>query len=328
MDHNKCLLNISNLSVDYSTENGMVHAVKDLSLSLKENETLGFVGETGAGKTTTALSIMRLLPKRIANIKNGSIQFNGQELTKLSDSQMRKIRGEQISMIFQDPMTSLDPVKRVVDQVMEMILLHRQVNKRQARELAIRSLEQVGIEAKRVNCYPHEFSGGMKQRVVIAIALACEPRLIIADEPTTALDVTIQAQVLDLMKNLKDQFGTSMILITHDLGVVNEICDSVAIMYFGNIVEYGSKQEIYKNPAHPYTRGLFDSIPDLDSEDKVLKEITGFPPNPTQVFQGCPFADRCPHAMPICQQEKPTKVQLAGTHTVSCFLHSQGGKHE
>ena len=253
------LLEIKNLTVQYLTVDGCVHAVEGLNLSLNEGETLGLVGETGAGKTTTVKSIMRILPDPPAKIQNGEIYFEGEDLLKKSKKEMQKIRGKQISMIFQDPMTSLNPIITVGDQIMEVIRLHdRHMNKLEAYKKACEMLELVGIKGERAKDYPHQFSGGMKQRVIIAMALACNPKLLIADEPTTALDVTIQAQVLELMRKLKEQYQTSMIMITHDLGIVAEICDYVAVMYAGNIVEYGSLEQIFHRPSHPYTKGLFD----------------------------------------------------------------------
>lgn len=318
------LLEIKNLTVSYKTQDGVVHAVNDLNLKVGNCETLGFVGETGAGKTTTAMAVMRLIPKPPGRIENGQILFEGQDLLTLSDKKMRKIQGKDISMIFQDPMTSLNPVIRVSEQIMEMIRLHTKVSKTEAYEEACRLLELVGIKRERANDFPHQFSGGMKQRVVIAIALACSPKLIIADEPTTALDVTIQAQVMELMKDLKDKFGTSMILITHDLGVVAEICDKVAIMYAGGVVEYASKEEFYTNPCHPYTKGLFNSIPKLDVEETTLQEIQGLPPEPTDTIPGCVFNPRCPDCMERCKREQPGITYMEKDHYVRCFLFEKG----
>lgn len=316
----KVLLEIKNLSVSYKTEEGTVHAVNDLNLNIYNKETLGFVGETGAGKTTTAMAIMRLLASPPGQINQGEILFEGEDLLKKSQKEMRQILGEEISMIFQDPMTSLNPSMRVGDQIMEMLMLHKNVDKKEAEEEVCKLLEMVGIKRERAKDYPHQFSGGMKQRVVIAIALACSPKLIIADEPTTALDVTIQAQVMDLMKKLKDDLGTSMILITHDLGVVAEICDKVAIMYAGNIVEYASKEEMYTRPHHPYTVGLFHSIPKLDSDEEWLDEIEGLPPDPMDEIEGCAFAPRCTKCMERCKKEKPGISYLDEEHYVRCFL--------
>ncbi len=320
MENNK-LLQIMDLCVTYKTQEGLVHAVNNLNLEISDKETLGFVGETGAGKTTTAMAIMRLIPCPPGKIEKGKIFFEGEDLLKISDRKMRKIQGKDISMIFQDPMTSLNPVMRISEQIMEMILLHKKINKKEAYAEACKLLELVGIKKERADDYPHQFSGGMKQRVVIAISLACSPKLIIADEPTTALDVTIQAQVLSLMKDLKDEFGTSMILITHDLGVVAEICDKVAIMYAGSVVEYASKEKLYLNPSHPYTKGLFNSIPKLDTDEEFLEEIDGLPPEPTDVISGCAFNPRCPYCMERCEKEKPGITYLDKEHYVCCFLY-------
>lgn len=280
---NEKLLDIKNLSVTYKTEDGIVYAVNDLNMEIGHKETLGFVGETGAGKTTTAMTIMGLLPTPPGKVTSGEILFDGRDMLTISDKERRSILGEEISMIFQDPMTSLNPSMRVGDQIVEMIRLHKKIGKKEAMVEAENLLEMVGIRRERARSYPHQFSGGMKQRVVIAIALACRPKLIIADEPTTALDVTIQAQVMNLIKELKEKFGTSMILITHDLGIVAEICDKVAIMYAGQIVEYASVEKVYNNPSHPYTNGLFNSIPKLDTEEEWLEEIHGLPPEPTEI---------------------------------------------
>lgn len=321
----KDFLRIEGLTVEYRSGKRHVHAVNGLDLQLGEGEVLGFVGETGAGKTTTALSILRILPNPPAKVLGGKIYFKGQDLFQLSDKEMRAIRGEEIAMIFQDPMTSLDPVKTVGDQICEMILLHQHCSKKEAWEKAGDMLETVGIDRERAGEYPHQFSGGMKQRVVIAIALSCRPSLLIADEPTTALDVTIQAQILELMKDLKKKYQSSMIMITHDLGIVAEICDNVAIMYAGNVLEYGSVYDIYKDPRHPYTRALFDSIPDLSRNQERLKVISGLPPDPTDIPTGCPFHPRCPHCTDRCIAETPEKIHLNETHWTKCFLAKKEG---
>ena len=287
MENKNELLTIKNLNVTYKTEDGIVYAVNDLNLEIGHKETLGFVGETGAGKTTTAMTIMGLLPTPPGEVTSGEILFDGRDMLKISDKERRGILGEEISMIFQDPMTSLNPSMKVGDQIVEMLRLHKDINKKEAMAEAEKLLEMVGIRRERANDYPHQFSGGMKQRVVIAIALACSPKLIIADEPTTALDVTIQAQVMNLIKELKEKLGTSMILITHDLGIVAQICDKVAIMYAGQVVEYAEVKKIYENPSHPYTVGLFNSIPKLDTEEEWLEEIHGLPPEPTEKIEGC-----------------------------------------
>lgn len=322
MDNKEKLLEIKNLSINYSTDNGVVKAVQDLDLRLGYGETLGFVGETGAGKTTTALGIMQLVAEPPGKIVSGEIIFEGQDLLKKSKKEMRSIRGNKIAMIFQDPMTSLDPVVPVGEQIAEMVRLHEPMSKKDSMKKAEQMLETVGIRKERVNDYPHQFSGGMKQRVVIAIALACNPSLLIADEPTTALDVTIQAQVLELMKKLKEQYKTSMILITHDLGIVAEICDKVAIMYAGSIVEYADKRPLYLNPLHPYTLGLFDSIPDLDKDQDELNVIDGLTPDPTNLPSGCPFHPRCKRAMPECSKTVPENIEVEPGHFVRCFLYN------
>lgn len=318
MEDKRLLLDIQDLSIQYSTEDGIVHAVEHLNLQLGYGETLGFVGETGAGKTTTALGIMRLISTPPGKIVAGKIMFDGQNLLDVSESDMREIRGGKISMIFQDPMTSLNPVMTVDKQIAEMIALHRKVSNIEAQKLAEDMLEVVGMRRERAGDYPHQFSGGMKQRVVIAIALACNPALLIADEPTTALDVTIQAQVLELMKELKVKYNTSMIMITHDLGIVAEICDKVAIMYAGKVVEYASTEELYNNPQHPYTHGLFDSVPSIDDDKAELKVIPGLMPDPTNLPTGCAFHPRCHYAKPECSLSLPAMVQVAPGHGVAC----------
>ena len=319
------LLEIKDLYIDYKTDDADVHAVNGLDLTLEKGECLGLVGETGAGKTSTALGILRLLPTPQGKYLGGSILFNDIPLLEIGDAAMRDIRGKCISMIFQDPMTSLNPVLTVGEQIGEVIRLHDKCSKDEAAKRAGDMLELVGIPAERSGEYPHQFSGGMKQRVVIAIALACSPELLIADEPTTALDVTIQAQVLELMRKLKAELNTSTILITHDLGVVAEMCDKVAIMYCGMIMEYGTLRDVYKNPAHPYTQGLFDSLPDLDTEVLRLKPIPGMVPDPTELPAGCPFENRCARATERCKTECPKLRTLSGTHTVRCH-NVEGGE--
>ena len=316
--NNEQLLQIKDLTIHYVTESGTVHAVEGLNLELGYGETLGFVGETGAGKTTTALGIMRLLPTPPSKILSGEILFQGEDLLKVSESHMRSIRGGKIAMIFQDPMTSLNPVMPVINQIAEMVELHHKGSKADAMKRAGDMLELVGIPRERGVAYPHQFSGGMKQRVVIAIALACDPTLLIADEPTTALDVTIQAQVLELMHELKEKFRTSMIMITHDLGIVAEMCDKVAIMYAGRVVEYGSTEAIYNRTTHPYTEGLFNSLPDLDSDQEELKVIQGLMPDPTNLPSGCCFHPRCPYAVDECSKCTPVMTEIEPGHFVAC----------
>jgi len=319
---NDNLLNISNLSIHFLLEEGTVRAVNDLSFYLKSGETIGLVGETGAGKTTTALGIMRLVQSPPGVYVNGSIELDGQDLLKVSETEMRNVRGSKVAMIFQDPMTTLNPVMPVLNQIVEVILLHEDIKKADARKKAIAMLDKVGIREDRVNEYPHQFSGGMRQRVGIAIALACNPALLISDEPTTALDVTIQAQVLELMKNLKTELNTSMIMITHDLGIVAEICDKVAIMYAGSVVEFSEKYELFKNPKHPYTEGLFNSLPDIYSDVESLKPIKGLMPDPMNLPTGCPFHPRCDKALPECSSTAPESVDIGNDHFVKCLLYS------
>lgn len=317
------LLEIDDLTIHYETDNGTVHAVENLNLELARGEALGFVGETGAGKTTTALGILRLLPKGVGKIKSGKILFDGENLLDKSEEEMRKIRGAKVAMIFQDPMTSLNPVMTVDKQISEMIKLHRNVSETEAEKLAGDMLELVGIRRERMHDYPHQFSGGMKQRVVIAIALACDPQLLIADEPTTALDVTIQAQVLELMKTLKETFDASMVLITHDLGIVAEICDKVAIMYAGRVVEYADKRELFTNPTHPYTMGLFNSVPDLDDDIERLNVIPGLMPDPMDLPSGCTFHPRCSYAIPECAIKKPDMIETVPGHFAACPVRAR-----
>jgi len=315
-------LEIKGLTIHYITDDGVVHAVNDMNLKLEKGETLGLVGETGAGKTTAALGLLKLVPNPPGKIISGEIWLDGENLIKATEERMRKIRGNKISMIFQDPMTSLNPVIPVRDQIAEVILLHEKVSAAEALQKAEEMLLKVGIQAERAKDYPHQFSGGMRQRVVIAIALACNPELLIADEPTTALDVTIQAQVMQLMRNLKTQYNTSMIIITHDLGVVAEICDKVAIMYAGNIVEYGDKRELYKDPKHPYTVGLFNSIPDIKNDADSLKPIKGLMPDPSNLPSGCPFHPRCEKVKPECSEKIPATVEINENHSVRCLLYN------
>ncbi|NCB62123.1 MAG: ABC transporter ATP-binding protein [Clostridia bacterium] len=317
-------LEIKDLTIHYETDAGVVDAVNSVNLSLKKGETLGLVGETGAGKTTIALGIMNLVPDPPGRIKGGQIMFEGEDLLTKSVKEMRKIRGNKISMIFQDPMTSLNPVKTVSEQITEVIRLHQKLSRVDAQRKACEMLELVGISAERINDYPHQFSGGMKQRVVIAIALACNPGLLIADEPTTALDVTIQAQVIEMMGRLKQELQTSMLLITHDLGVVAEMCDKVAIMYAGEIVEYGNLEDIYEHTTHPYTKGLFGAIPNLKEDTKRLTPIDGLMPDPMALPEGCSFCPRCPHRTEQCEKVNPQAVEVTPGHKVKCHLAVKG----
>lgn len=315
------LLKIENLWVKYTTSESNVEAVNGINIELYKGENLGLVGETGAGKTTTALSILQLLPKKIGQITGGSIKFNDLDLTKLEEAEMRKIRGSKISMIFQDPMSSLNPVLTVSEQIKEVLELHN-YDKKSIDERVDYILEMVGISSKRKRDYPHQFSGGMKQRIVIAMAIACEPELILADEPTTALDVTIQAQILNMMEELRTKINTSMILITHDLGVVSQTCDKVAIMYAGEIVEFGTAKQVYSlTKCHPYTTGLFNSIPDLNKKTNRLSPIGGLMPDPTNLPKGCKFNPRCPKCMDICKTIEPEIIDIDG-HKIKCHLYS------
>lgn len=318
------LLDIRNLSVAFDTDSGKVYAVNNLSLKIGRKETLGLVGETGAGKTTTALAVMKLIQSPPGKITSGEIILEGQDLMKVPEKDMFNIRGNKISMIFQDPMTSLNPVMTVGEQISEVIELHQKLSKDELRKKTEEMLEVVGIRKERINDYPHQFSGGMKQRVVIAMALACNPELIIADEPTTALDVTIQAQVLELMKNLKEKYDTSMILITHDLGVVAEICDYVSVIYAGSIVEYAPVKDMYETPGHPYTKGLFNSIPSLDEDVESLTTIKGNPPDPSALPSGCRFHPRCDKCMEICKHTNPEFQEVSPGHFIACHLFKKG----
>lgn len=318
----KPLLEVKDLVIHYETDDGVVKALNGVNIHIGVGETLGLVGETGAGKTTLAKGIMRLIPNPPGKILGGEVIFEGQDLLKLSTNGMEAICGRDISMIFQDPMTSLNPVLTVGEQIMEVIENHNtSLSRQEARKWAENMLERVGIPAERFGEYPHQFSGGMKQRVVIAIALACNPKLLIADEPTTALDVTIQAQVLEMIYKLKSENNTSMILITHDLGVVAQNCDYVAIIYAGEVVEYGTLREIYKDTKHPYTEGLFGSIPSLTSDVKRLQAIDGMMPDPTKLPEGCVFCERCKYAVPECSKTHPGMVTVGGTHQVRCIRY-------
>ena len=322
------LLEVQDLSVEYRTDEDLVKAVNHVSLRLKKKQTLGLVGETGAGKTTLALSILRLLPKHVGKITGGTVTFEGSNLLALSEAEMRAYRGKAISMIFQDPMTSLNPVIPVGKQVAEILELHNEagLSKEQIEARVDEMFELVGIPASRKGEYPHQFSGGMKQRVVIAISLALNPELLIADEPTTALDVTIQAQVLAMMEDLKQKMGTSMIMITHDLGIIAQTCDTVAVMYAGEIVESGSVEDIFLGEAHhPYTTGLFQSIPRLDGDTRRLQPIEGLIADPTRLPEGCKFHPRCPHCTEKCKTAEPPEYESNG-HTIRCHLFTGEGK--
>ena len=317
------ILEIQDLVIEYHTDEAVIHAVNEINLNVKRGETIGLVGETGAGKTTIARSILRILQTPPAKFCGGKIIFQGQDLMELTEQQMCKIRGDKIAMIFQDPMTALNPIERVGSQIAESIGLHNKVTRAEAEKRACSMLELVGIPADRSRDFPHQFSGGMKQRVVIAIALACNPILLLADEPTTALDVTIQAQVLEMMQSLKVKLGTSVVMITHDLGVVADKCDSVAVIYAGEIVEYGTVEHIFDFPAHPYTVGLFNSLPRLDSTEPRLKPIRGLMPDPTNLPIGCKFFERCPEATKECSDKRPDTVEVSPGHQVRCLIASE-----
>lgn len=322
---NDSIVDVRDLKIIYKTDLETVYAVNSISFSLKKGETLGIVGETGAGKTTTALSLMRLLPERTGRITGGKINFLNKSIIDIPESEMRDIRGEKITMIFQDPMTSLNPIMTIGDQISETLMLHNKEGKSKE-EIDSRTdevLEMVGILPERKKDYPHQFSGGMKQRVVIAMALACEPTLLIADEPTTALDVTIQAQVLAMMRELRERLGTSMIIITHDLGIIAQTCDKVAIMYAGEFIETGTLEDIFTNEHHhPYTVGLFGSIPDLNEKTHRLNPIAGLMPDPTNLPDGCYFSPRCPRCFDLCTKQHP-KDHIIGTQTIKCHLYDK-----
>ena len=313
------LLEVKNLKVQFETSDGIVKALNGIDISLDEGMTLGLVGETGAGKTTLAKSIMRIVPQPPGKIVSGEILYDGNDIVKMDKNEIRKIRGQHISMIFQDPMTSLNPVMTVGDQIAETIKTHEKISAVEATKKACEMLELVGIKADRAGDYPHQFSGGMKQRVVIAIALACNPKILIADEPTTALDVTIQAQVLEMMQNLKRKFNTATILITHDLGVVAQTCEKAAVIYAGEIVEYGTVHEVFKDMRHPYTIGLMNSIPKIHVDERRLHPIEGLMPDPMSLPEGCKFCDRCRFAIEKCKKENPEMMKLGGEHSVRCF---------
>jgi peptide/nickel transport system ATP-binding protein len=326
MNEKNLVLDVKNLVVRYETEDGIVRAVNGLNLQIEHGKAIGLVGETGAGKTTTALSLLRLIPEPPGVEECERMELEGLDMLSLSTKQLEKVRGKDISMIFQDPMTALNPVFTVGDQIAESIHLHEDVSYVEAQKLAIDMLELVGIPGGRANEYPHQFSGGMKQRVVIAIALACHPKLLIADEPTTALDVTIQAQVLELMKDLQEKYKTSLIMITHDLGIVAEICDEVAVMYSGNIVEKGTLEDVFNRTKHPYTEGLFNSLPNILDRKAKLTPIIGLMPDPTNIPDGCPFHPRCPYMDENCLKEQVDK-HISPTHYVRCCAYDRPGFH-
>ncbi len=326
-DKNQLILDVKNLVVRYETEDGIVHALNGIDLQLGYRQTIGLVGETGAGKTTAALAILRLVPDPPGVVECDRLMIEGRDILNLPAAKMDEVRGKDVSMIFQDPMTALNPVFTVGEQIAESLQLHEGLDKNAAMERAKQMLELVGIPGERANEYPHQFSGGMKQRVVIAIALACNPKLLIADEPTTALDVTIQAQVLELMSELKEKYDTSMIMITHDLGIVAEVCDTVAVMYAGRIVEQGTLEDVFNHTLHPYTEGLFNSLPNIKNRTAMLKPIKGLMPDPTNLPKGCAFAPRCDYATPACFERQPQLQQASPTHQFACLAYEQPGFH-
>ena len=320
------LLEVKNLKTNFYTDEGIVRAVDDVSFKIKKKETLAVVGESGCGKSITAMSIMRLIPNPPGKIEGGEILFEGKNILKLNQNEIRNIRGNQISVIFQEPMTSLNPVFTIGNQIEESLILHKGISKGEARKVAVEMLKMVEIPRAEqiVDCYPHELSGGMRQRAMIAMAISCNPKLLIADEPTTALDVTIQAQILDIMRGLKENLGTSIMFITHDLGVVAEIADYVIVMYAGKIVEEASVLELFKNPLHPYTIGLLKSKPVINKFQNKLYPIPGQVPNPLHMPEGCYFNPRCERAKDICRKMKPELRKICDGHKVSCWLYEEG----
>lgn len=329
---NTPFLSVKNLEVEYTSDGQRIQAVNGVSFDLEKGKTLGLVGETGAGKTTIAKTILRILPDRAAFVRGGEVLVEGKDLLKFPEEEMRKHRGNLISMVFQDPMTALNPTMRVGEQIKEVIIHHNDISQEEAIKRAGEMLEMVGIPAARYKEYPHQFSGGMKQRVVIAIALACTPEILLADEPTTALDVTIQAQVLDMINDLKKKNNTSMILITHDLGVVATVCDEVAVVYGGQIVEIGTKEQIFDHPNHPYTIGLFNAIPSMNVDEEYLHPIEGLPPDPSNLPKGCSFSPRCPYGTEACRREgRIPEVWTADGHKCRCLnldKIEEGGIHK
>lgn len=323
MSQEDLILEIRDLCVEFQTVEGTVQAVNHLSYKLRKGEKLGIVGESGSGKSVSSLGMLRLIPNPPGRITEGEILYKGQDLVKAPKKEMQRIRGNEISMIFQEPMTSLNPIIKCGKQIAESLRLHRGMNKKEAMEEAVRLMQSVGIAnpAQRAHEYPHQMSGGMRQRVMIAMALACEPQILIADEPTTALDVTIQAQILDLIRDLNERMGTSVIFITHDLGVVSELCDTVLVMYTGRIVEQAPVLELFETPKHPYTVGLLEAIPRITKQRAPLQTIEGTVPNPTERIDGCSFSPRCPYATEQCRQKEPPEVQLSEHRRVRCWRY-------
>lgn len=317
------LLEIKDLCVEFQTVEGTVQAVNHLSYTLHKGEKLGIVGESGSGKSVSSLGMMQLIPNPPGKITNGEILYKGQDLVKTSEQEMQKIRGNEISMIFQEPMTSLNPIMKCGKQIAESLRFHRGMKKQEAMEEAIHMMREVGIANPEVRAheYPHQMSGGMRQRVMIAMALACQPQILIADEPTTALDVTIQAQILDLIRELNESMGTSVVFITHDLGVISELCDTVIVMYTGHIVEQAPVKELFEEPKHPYTKGLLDAIPRITKERNPLKTIEGMVPNPTERIEGCSFSPRCPYVTDRCRKENPPVRQISDSRQVRCWMY-------
>ena len=325
MNHSEILLEIKDLCVEFKTMAGTVHAVDHLSYTLHRGEKLGIVGESGSGKSVSSLAMMQLIPNPPGKVTGGQILYNGKDLVKLSEREMEKIRGNEISMIFQEPMTSLNPIIRCGKQIAESLQLHRGMKKKEAMEEAIKMMQAVGIANPQARAYeyPHQMSGGMRQRVMIAMALACQPQILIADEPTTALDVTIQAQILDLIRDLNQKMNTSVVFITHDLGVVSELCDTVIVMYNGHIVEKAPVADIFREPLHPYTQGLLSAIPRITKERKPLSTIEGMVPNPVERIKGCRFWPRCPKACERCRKEEPSVFSVGENRQVRCWLYAQ-----
>ncbi len=320
-------LDVQDLTIRFEVDGQVIRSVNHVNLTIEKGHTLGLVGETGAGKTTTAKAILRLIETPPGIYESGKIFVDGKDVFSMNKRQLHHYRGYDVAMIFQDPMTSLNPVETVGDQIAETFMLHESINRYMAQQKAGDMLEMVGIPRTRAGEYPHQFSGGMKQRVVIAIALACHPGLLLADEPTTALDVTIQAQVLDLMRKLREEYKMSMLMITHDLGIVAEICDEVAVMYAGHIVERGTLEDVFNHARHPYTEGLFNSLPNINERVDELTPIPGQMPDPSRLPAGCPFAPRCPYADERCREERPAERALSGTHYVSCLAYDREGFH-